>query len=288
MEDNMIEFVFAAKTKLLSRIITLVLFMAIAAACFAETPDIVTTYQDSDGWKLKVNSEDYFVKGVVWAYTPIGENYSYNLWGNTDEFIMKVLDYECGLMKEAGINTIRSFGIIPPRWITYMYEKHGIMNIVNHLMGRYGYNVGGAWIPQTNYSDPLTRQTLKRDVLKLVQEYKDVPGVLMFALGNESNYGLEWSSFEIEDLPVGEQHKEKAKYLYSLFEEIIAEGKKLDPNHLFTIVNGDIQYLDLIVEHCKSLDLLGVNAYRGISFTDMWARVDRELGLPMPSMPAQT
>jgi hypothetical protein len=275
---------FSAKTRLWFSIMAMILFLAMGAECFAEAPDVVTTYQDDLGWKLRVNGGDYFVKGIVWGYTPIGENYSYNLWGNPDDHIRKVLDYECGLMKKAGINTIRSFGIIPPRWITYMYREHGIMTVVNHLMGRYGYNVGGAWIPQTNYSDPLTHETLKRDILALVEQYKDTPGVLMFALGNESNYGLEWSSFEIENLPVGERHREKAKSLYSLYEEIISEGKRLDPNHLFTIVNGDIQYLDLIVEYCKSLDLLGVNAYRGISFTDLWKRTHEELDLPIMLM----
>jgi len=259
----------------------IVLFLFFVSTAFAVMPDEVTTYQDEAGWKLQVNGEDYFVKGVVWGYTPIGENYSFNLWAKTDEQIQKVLDYECNLMKQAGINTIRSFGIIPPKWVTYIYQEYGIMTIMNHLMGRYGYNIGGAWIPRTNYSDELTRETLKKDILDLVEQYKNTPGVLMFALGNESNYGLEWSSFEIEDLPVGEQNKEKARSLYSLFNEIIHEGKKIDPNHLFTIVNGDIQYLDLIVEYCKDIDLLGVNSYRGISFTDMWSRVDKELDLPV-------
>ena len=55
------------------------------------------------------------------------------------------------------------------------------MTIVNHLMGRYGYNIGGSWIPQTNYSDELTRDTLKKDILDLVEKFKDTPGVLMFA-----------------------------------------------------------------------------------------------------------
>ncbi len=238
----------------------------------------VAMHQDQGGWKLKVNGEDYFVKGIVWGYTPIGANYSYNLWANTDEQIRKVLDYECNLMKKAGFNTIRSFGIIPPRWVTYIYEEHGIMTMINHLMGRYGYNVDGAWIPNTNYADPATRRVLKRDFLALVEQYRDVPGVLMFALGNESNYGLEWSSFEIENLPVGERHKEKAKYLYSLYGEVIREAKQINPNHVYTIANGDIQYLDLIVEYCDSIDLLGVNAYRGISFTDMWKRAKAEFG----------
>lgn len=276
----MAEFNFAA-TKRLIIVAAMILFIASATNSFAETPDKVTTYKDDNGWKLQINGEDYFVKGIVWGYTPIGENYAFNLWANTDEQIQKVLDYECNLMKNAGINTIRSFGIIPPKWVTYIYQEHGIMTVINHLMGRYGYNVGGAWIPQTIYSDELTRETLKKDILALVEQYKNTPGVLMFALGNESNYGLEWSSFEIEDLPVGEQHKEKAKSLYSLYNEIMSAGKKIDPNHLFTIVNGDIQYLDLIVEYCKDLDVLGVNSYRGISFTDMWKRVDKELDLPV-------
>ncbi|HNT52278.1 MAG TPA: hypothetical protein PKH19_02670, partial [Candidatus Syntrophosphaera sp.] len=59
----------------------------------------------------------------------------------------------------------------------------------------------------------------------------------------------------------------------------MAAGKQIDRNHPFTIVNGDIQYLDLIRNQCKSLDLLGVNSYRGISFTDMWSRAHKELGL---------
>jgi beta-galactosidase len=281
MGESMNELFRAVKEKRILVLLTLLQILFFTATVFAQTPENVTTYHDNDGWKLLVDGQDYFVKGVVWGYTPIGENYAYNLYGNTDAQIEKVLDYECNLMKKAGINTIRCFGIIPPKWVSYMYNKHGIMSIVNHLMGRYGYNVGGVWTPQINYSDELTRKTLKRDIVELVKKYKDTPGVIMFALGNESNYGLEWSSFEIENLPVGEQHKEKAKYLYSLYNEIIVAGKEIDSNHPFLIVNGDIQYLDLIVKYCPDLDILGVNAYRGVSFTDMWSRVEKELGLPV-------
>ena len=275
------KFISSFKERRLQISLALVLILCFTVSIFAETGQKISTFQDAGGWKLKVDGNDFFVKGVVWGYTPIGENYSFNLWGNTDEQIKKVLDYEAKLMTDAGINTIRCFGLIPPRWVTYLYEKHGIMTVVNHLMGRYGYSIGGVWTPQTNYSDELTRKTLIRDITELVEKYKDTSGVLMFALGNESNYGLEWSSFEIEDLPVGEQHKEKAKSLYSLYNDVIKAGKAVDPNHPFLIVNGDIQYLDLIVEYCSELDILGVNAYRGTSFTDMWSRVDKELGLPV-------
>ncbi|MEO0423029.1 MAG: hypothetical protein AAF184_11870 [Pseudomonadota bacterium] len=243
--------------------------------------DRVETYKDANGWKLKVNGSDYYVKGVVWGYSPRGQNYTYNLWGQPDDFIRKVLDYEMGLMKAAGINTIRTFSMIPPKWITYIYREHGIMSVVNPLMGRYGYNVGGKWIPFTDYSDPLTRETLKRDMQGWVQQYKDTPGVLMFAFGNESNYGLSWSSFEIENLPAGEQQTAKARFLYSLWNEVVKAGKSIDPNHPFTIVNGDIQYIDLIQELCPDLDLLGSNVYRGKSFTTLWSEVEAKLDLPV-------
>jgi beta-galactosidase/beta-glucuronidase len=180
--------VFAHKPKaaLLVSVIAMILFLVSAVECFATGPDHVKTMRDDQGWKLRVNEKDFFVKGVVWGYTPKGENYSYNLWSYSDDFIRDVLDYDMPPDEKAGVNTIRSFGIIPPRWVTYIYETHGIMTIVNHLMGRYGFTVDGAWIPQINYSDPRSRAALKEDVLKVVNQFKDVPGVLMFALGNES------------------------------------------------------------------------------------------------------
>ena len=260
----------------------LALLLLVGAAQVASAQEtVVTTVKDENGWRLQVNGEDFYMKGVVWGYTPRNENYTYNLFGQTDEQIRKVLDYEFGLMAEMGVNSIRTFTKIPPRWITYIYREHGIMSVVNPLMGRYGYNIDGQWIPFTDYSDPRTREVLKRDMAEWVREYKDVPGVLMFAFGNESNYGLSWSSFEIENLPEGEQNTAKARYLYSLFQEVIAEGKQIAPNYPFTIVNGDLQYIDLIVELMPDLDILGSNVYRGKSFTDLWANVDEKLDLPV-------
>ena len=265
--------------KKISSVLTVSLLLG--ASFSAQAADVVTTVKDADGWKLQVNGEDYYVKGVVWGYTPRNQNYTYNLWGESDDFIRKVLDYEFGLMKAAGINTIRSFAMIPPQWVTYVFKEHGIRTVVNPLMGRYGYNVGGAWVPNTDYSDELTRSTLKTDMLELVNQYKNTPGVLMFAFGNESNYGLSWASFEIENLPEGEQNTAKARYLYSLFNEVLKAGKSIAPNVPFTIVNGDIQYIDLIAELMPDLDVLGTNVYRGKSFTGLWADVEEKLDLPV-------
>ena len=262
----------------------LIALLSITLPATAIAAERVTTVQDAKGWKLQVNGSDYYIKGVVWGYSPKGENYSYNLWGKNEEFIKKVIDQEFGLMKAAGINTVRSFGIIPTKWVEYIYKNYGVRFVINHLFGRYGFDVNGSWKPNTNYSDPDTRAAIKADVMAMVEKFKDTPGVLMFALGNENNYGLSWSSFEIENLPVGEQNREKAKSLYSLFGEAIKEAKQIDSTHPYTIVNGDIQYLDLIKELCTDLDILGSNVYRGESFTSLWSDVKKTYDLPIVFM----
>ncbi len=87
--------------------------------------------------------------------------------------------------------------------------------------------------------------------------FRDTPGLLMWLLGNENNYGLAWTSFEIEALPEGERDAARARYLYSLFGEVIVAIKARDPDAPVAIANGDIQYIDLIAEECKGLDVLG-------------------------------
>ena len=201
-----------------------ILVVCLSLVSHAFAADVVTTIKDENGWKLQVNGSDFYVKGVVWGYAPRNENYSYDLWGKSDDFVRKVLDYEFSLLQKAGVNAIRSFNFMPPKWVTYVYREYGIMVAINPLVGRYGGFVGGTYVEFTDYSDPLTRATLIKDTLEIIEQYKDVPGVLMFALGNESNYGLSWKSFEIEDLPEGERYTAKARYLYSLFNEIMAAG----------------------------------------------------------------
>ena len=124
----------------------------------AAVADKVTTYKDKNGWKLQVSGKDHYVKGVVWGYTPRGENHTYSLWNKPEKHIRDVLDHEFTLMKAANINTIRAFSTIPAKWVTYAYEEYGIMTAINPLMGRYGADINGVWTPQTDYSDPVTRR----------------------------------------------------------------------------------------------------------------------------------
>jgi len=266
--------------------ITILIAFSLAAVLWscpaaASTEDKVRVVKNEEGMKLQVNGEDFMVFGMNWDYFPIGSNYLFSIWEQPDDFIIEALEREMPLLKAMGVNAIRQYVGIPPRWVRYIYENYGIYTIVNHPVGRYGYTLDGVWIPSVDYSDSRFREAVTEEIVKLVEEFEGVPGMLMWLLGNENNYGLHWTSFEIEALPEGERDNARARFLYSLYQKIIERIKKLDSGRPVAIANGDIQYLDIIAEECPGLDVFGSNVYRGISARDLFARVKEEMGIPV-------
>ncbi|MFT5680961.1 MAG: beta-galactosidase, partial [Myxococcota bacterium] len=187
---------------------------------------------------------------------------------------------EMGLLSAMGVNSIRQYDVIPPKWVRWIYDNYGITTMINPLVGRYGTTMDGRWIPVVDYSDPDTRAHLKALTLASVEKYRDTPGVLLWLLGNENNYGLHWSSFEIEALPEGDRNDARATHLYTLYGELTDAIHAMDDHHPVSIANGDLQYIDLIVEHAGNIDILGSNVYRGISSRDLFADVEEKLGVP--------
>ena len=261
-------------------LVAVLLFVSVSLTGIVRAqPNEVVVFHDDQGWKLQVDGKDFMVFGMNWGYIPIGQNYSYSLWEQSDAFIMQVLDNEMALLRDMGINAIRLFADIPPRWVEYIYEKYGIMSAVNHLMGRYGFEVNGTFVPNTEYGDAATRQAILDDLRATVERYRNTRGVLIYLLGNENNYGLAWTGFEIQDLPAGASDP-RTEHLYSLMGEAATLVGNLDDKRPVVLVNGDIQYLDVIARTCKDIDAMGGNVYRGISSGDLFERVRRELGVP--------
>lgn len=262
-----------------------VLTLAFFVSAFSQPrPDLPPTRaeikSDEKGHLLLVEGQPMMVKGMTWGYSPVGESYAYDLWSKPDAFIKKVIDYEFSLMQEMGVNVYRIGPNIPPEWVQYIFTTYGIYAYINEYIGRYGMSVDGQFRFPTDYSDPRTREIVKENWVNLVNKYKDVPGVLMYGIGNENNYGLEWSSTEIEDLPTEERHRAKAEFLYSLKGEVIDIVKSMDPNHPVGIVNGEVLYIDLVAKYCSDSDYFGANVYRGISSGDLFERVEQELAIP--------
>lgn len=257
------------------------LLLGIFPATSQATMDQVKVVSDQDGQRLQVNGADFMIFGMNWDYIPVGQNYSYSLWNQDTVIIKAALDREMSLLRAMGVNVIRQYAGIPPHWVEYIYQTYGIYTVINHTLGRYGVTIDGSYIPSTDYSDPRARAQLLGEMKALVEEFRDVPGMLFWLLGNENNYGLTWKSAETEALPEGERQAAKARQLYSFFAEVVAMLHKEDPERLVAMSNGDIQYLEIIAEEVKGLDLFGSNVYRGISARDLFDRVKATLGIPV-------
>ena len=114
-------------------------------ALFAQSTT-VTINNDSDGQKLMVNGEPFIINGMNWDYIPVGQTVattSYQFWKQSDDVIKAALDPEMELLKNMGVNTIRQYVGVPPRWVTYIYDNYGIYTMINHPFGRYGLTING-------------------------------------------------------------------------------------------------------------------------------------------------
>ncbi len=265
---------------LISILISLLIVTLLLALALASTMQEIKVVTDESGTRLQVDGRDFMVYGMNWGYMPIGQNYTYSLWNQPDDVIVAALAREMPLLKDMGVNAIRHYVGMPAKWVQYVYEKYGIYTIINHPLARYGLTVDGVWYPNTDYSDPRIRAAVKSEIKTMVEEFEGTPGMLMWLLGNENNYGLSWSSFEIEALPEGERNHARAQHLYSLFGEVIRQIKQMDPHRPVAMANGDLQYIDLIAQECQGLDVFGSNVYRGISARDYYQVVKDMLGVP--------
>ncbi len=265
--------------------IRLILFLFTITTSIAQVGK-VKVQSNQEGMKLVVNGKDFMINGMNWDYFPIGTNFNYSLWRQSDDVIKAALDSEMGLLKNMGVNTIRLYTGIQPKWVKYIYENYGIYTMLNFSFGRYGLTINGVWKPITDYRDPATQELLMAEVTKIAEEYKNTPGVLLFLLGNENNYGLFWAGAETEDFPDDEQEKQfigehRGRPMYKLMNDAALKMKSIDSSHPVAICNGDVLFIDIIAEECKDVDIYGVNMYRGVSFGDAFQVIKEKLNKPV-------
>ena len=255
----------------LQKILLKLTFLLITTFAFAQT-DKVEVVTNENGMKLVVNGEDFMINGMNWDYIPIGTNtVDAAFWKKSDDIIKAGLDTEMSLLKNMNVNVIRQYTGVPARWIKYIYENYGIYTMLNHSFGRYGLTLDGVWTPVTIYDDPKTAAFLMSEVESLVRDYKDTPGLLLYLLGNENNYGLFWQGAETEDFPDDEEEKkfigeERGRPMYRLMNDAAKLMKSMDTSHPVAICNGDVLFIDIVAEECKDVDIYGTNTYRGTLF----------------------
>lgn len=265
----------------MKKLYLLILNLAFSSGIFAQA-NRVELKQDANQFTLLVDGKPTIINGMNWDYFPIGTNYNYSLWSESDAFIQAALRTEMGLLRNMGVNAIRVYTGIPQKWITHIYEQYGIYTMLNHSFGRYGVNIGGNWIANTEYSNPETQKLLINEVRQMASDYANTKGLLLYLLGNENNYGLFWDGAETENIPIQDRKSTiRAEAMYKLFNDGAKAIKAVNANHPVAICNGDLLFLDLVAKHCKDVDIFGTNVYRGVSFGDLFTRVQKEYGKPV-------
>ncbi len=247
----------------------------------------VRVVKDNDGHKLLVNNKPFMINGMNWDYVPIGTDVvNVEFWKKPDHIIKAALDDEMSLLQNMGVNTIRVYTGIQPKWITYIYDNYGIYTMLNHTFGRYGLTIDGVWTPVTEYDDQKTIDLLMSETRALVEEYKNTRGLLLYLLGNENNYGLFWQGAETEDFPDGEDRinaigEARGRPMYKLMNDAAVMMKSMDSSHPVAICNGDRLFIEIIAQECKDVDIYGTNAYRGESFGDLFQVVKDQCDKPI-------
>ncbi len=264
--------------------IPLSIFLILFTTTIFAQSDKVIVVKNTDGIKLTVNGKDFMINGMNWDYVPIGSTITDpGIWRRSDDVIKAALDAEMSMLKNMGVNAIRTYNL-EPKWIQYIHDKYGIYTMLNITFGAYGLTINGGWVPQTNYADPVTREILMQEARDMANTYKNTPGLLLYMIGNENNYHLSWTGAETEDIPINDIDagtRYAARALYKAFNDAAKEVKAIDNSHPVAICNGDLLYLDIVKEECKDIDIYGTNMYRGVSFGDAFEKVNNELDIPI-------
>jgi len=240
-------------------------------------------------WQLRINGKPLMVKAIAYSPTPVGksphEGYNLDSWalsdlngngkidGPFDSWVDKnknnqqdhgekvVGDFQ--LMKKMGVNTIRLYHhAMNKELLRQLYKDYGIRVIMGDLLGMYATGSGAEWFKGTDYTDPAQREKMKESVRQMVTEYKDEPYILMWMLGNESNYG-EPGDQKKDKVGFGSQAKLQLDAFYSFVNEVAGMIKTIDPKHLVGFSNGEVLNIDILSQHSDNIDIFGVNSYRG-------------------------
>jgi hypothetical protein len=168
-------------------------------------------------WRLLREGQPFYVKGAVG-------------WRHFD------------VLKECGGNAVRTRA--SKRGLDRA-AKYGLAALAN--LPVRGERNGMNWAAQ----DMVVEQ--KRRVLQTVDQLKDHPALMFWAVGNE----LDW-------IPPGRPHHPE---LWDRLNDIAIEIKRIDPRHPVLTVVGTGRFerkIQQIAGHCTDFDLLGINTYGDI------------------------
>lgn len=271
---------------------------------------VVRTLKHGPGqWELLVNDQPYFIKGVVYSVTVVGDDPSastlrdwaildlnknarndaaYESWvdanGNNqrDEDEPVVGDWQ--LLKDMNANTIRVYQMASDDpGVTGLYNTTNTQLTFNHapnkdmfrdLAQNYGIMVivghfFGEWAIGSG-ADPADGT----DYTDPVQRKNILMSVrVMVEEHKDEPYTLMWllgnENFMPFDLDNAEKEPEAFLTLLNEAAELIHE---LDPNHPVAVCNWVLEHLDKFAQYAPAVDIFGMNNYRS-GFQEEWNAV---------------
>lgn len=259
---------------------SLFLIAILGMAC-RPTPTVFIKKLRNNNFQLIVNHKPYVVKGVCYNPIPTGKGYDVDWWG--DESKPWLVDGK--LMQDMGVNTIRLYqphehAEEMKKVISDLYNTYGIRTIMGHWLGFWEY-------PCPLYANPDFQAKIKKEVLDMVSQLKDEPGILMWVLGNENNYSClgrinPWSSDELDQEPDPQKRNNKRmRIYYSFINELAGEIHKIDPNHPVALGNGELLGLEVAKEVSPDIDLVACIIYRGRTFGNLFRALKTTYDMPI-------
>ena len=176
----------------------------------------VALQKQGDKWQLMRGGQPYFIKGA----------------GG---------DGSKPMLLEYGGNSFRTWGADGSQSKLDEAQKLGLTMTLGIWLGHSEHGF--------NYHDEAAVARQYADACKAIDQYKDHPSLLMWAIGNEMEIGQ----------PDGDPAVWKA------VEQIAAYAKKVDPNHPTMTVVAEIggDKVAMINKYCPSIDIIGINSYGG-------------------------
>ncbi len=267
---------------------------------------------ENDHWQLLVDGKPFMIKAIAYAPTPLGksahEGYDPNngwmkadinengkidgpeeAWIDANKNNQQDPDEptvgDFAILKKMGVNTLRLYHHAADKEILRkLYNDYGIRVIMGDLLGMYAVGSGAEWYKGTDYTNPTHRENMKKSVREMVMEYKDEPYVLMWMLGNESNYGEVGDPDPKSGKPgFGSNARNQADAHYAFVNEVAGMIKEIDPNHLVGFSNGEVITIDVFGKNSSNLDVFGANVYRGTAGfgKSFWEDVRHHTGKPV-------
>jgi len=233
------------------------------------------------GFTFMLDGKPHLVRGVCYNPIPAGEDYTYDFWSAAD----KPWITDGKLLKKMGANAVRLYRLgkneqAVRRVINDLYRKYGIRSFVGHYLGFWDW-------PPANYADANFRKNMVAEVVNTVKKYKDEPGILGWILGNENNYSFDrnirtWTNEDLDRIRDPEElWKARAEIYYSFINTLAGEIRKVDQKRPIVMGIGEVKSLSIAADLTPNVDILGVIAYRGATFGNLFRQIKQSYDKPV-------